>query len=107
LNVTLVERLGKRAYLTEAGEKLIEHARSLLDEDARTRSSICGFFSFAEIFGPISKSFNQSNQRAANSGGPFVFTSHEGDRNDDYDDCSCCGRDCGAGGCSVRGAMRG
>ena len=33
LNVTLVERLGKRAYLTEAGEKLIEHARSLLDED--------------------------------------------------------------------------
>ena len=33
LNVTLVERLGKRAYLTEAGEKLIKHARSLLDEE--------------------------------------------------------------------------
>ena len=42
LNVTLVERLGKRAYLTEAGEKLIEHARSLLDEDLRTRSDMAG-----------------------------------------------------------------
>jgi DNA-binding transcriptional LysR family regulator len=35
--VTLVERFGKRAYLTEAGEKLIEHARNLLDEDSRTQ----------------------------------------------------------------------
>jgi DNA-binding transcriptional LysR family regulator len=35
--VTLVERFGKRAYLTQAGEKLIEHARSLLDEDSRTQ----------------------------------------------------------------------
>jgi DNA-binding transcriptional LysR family regulator len=38
-----VERLGKRAYLTEAGEKLIEHARSLLDEDSRTRSDMRRF----------------------------------------------------------------
>src|SRR5262249_38593157 len=35
--VALVERFGKRAYLTEAGEKLIEHARSLLEEDSRTQ----------------------------------------------------------------------
>src|SRR5499433_3592591 len=35
--VTLVERFGKRAYLTEAGEKLIEHARTLLDADSRTQ----------------------------------------------------------------------
>src|SRR5947208_2459287 len=35
--VLLVERLGKRAYLTQAGEKLIEHARHLLDEDSRTQ----------------------------------------------------------------------
>src|SRR5438874_6908392 len=35
--VALVERLGKRAYLTQAGEKLIEHARHLLDEDSRTQ----------------------------------------------------------------------
>jgi DNA-binding transcriptional LysR family regulator len=34
--VALVERIGKRAYPTHAGEKLIEHARHLLDEDART-----------------------------------------------------------------------
>jgi hypothetical protein len=33
--VALVERFGKRAYLTEAGEKLIEHARNLLEEDSR------------------------------------------------------------------------
>jgi DNA-binding transcriptional LysR family regulator len=38
-----VERLGKRAYLTEAGEKLIKHARSLLDEDSRTRSDMRRF----------------------------------------------------------------
>jgi DNA-binding transcriptional LysR family regulator len=30
-------RLGKRAYLTQAGEKLIEHARNLLEEDSRTQ----------------------------------------------------------------------
>src|SRR5436853_2419565 len=35
--VTLLELLGKRAYLTQAGEKLIEHARHLLDEDSRTQ----------------------------------------------------------------------
>jgi DNA-binding transcriptional LysR family regulator len=34
-NVPLVERLGKRVYLTQAGEKLIEHARNLLEDDAR------------------------------------------------------------------------
>src|ERR1044072_4517173 len=34
--VTLVERFGKHAYLTQAGEKLIEHARYLLEEEART-----------------------------------------------------------------------
>jgi DNA-binding transcriptional LysR family regulator len=34
--VTLLERLGKRPYLTEAGEKLLEHARHLLEEDSRT-----------------------------------------------------------------------
>lgn len=35
-NIALVERLGKRAYPTEAGQKLIERARELLEEDART-----------------------------------------------------------------------
>jgi DNA-binding transcriptional LysR family regulator len=34
--VTLLERIGKRAYLTHAGEILREHARHLLEEDART-----------------------------------------------------------------------
>src|SRR5664279_2393073 len=34
--VVLLERIGKRAYPTHAGESLIEHARHLLDEDART-----------------------------------------------------------------------
>ena len=34
--VVLLERIGKRAYPTDAGESLIEHARHLLDEDART-----------------------------------------------------------------------
>lgn len=41
--VTLVERLGKRAYLTPAGEKLIEHARLLLEEDSRTRAAMRRF----------------------------------------------------------------
>ncbi|MBV9349103.1 MAG: LysR family transcriptional regulator [Pseudolabrys sp.] len=41
--VTLIERLGKRAYPTPAGEKLIEHARQLLEEDARTRSAMRSF----------------------------------------------------------------
>jgi DNA-binding transcriptional LysR family regulator len=35
-NVALVERLGKRVYPTEAGKKLIERARQLLEEDSRT-----------------------------------------------------------------------
>ena len=38
--VVLVERIGKRAHLTHAGEKLIEHARHLLDQDAFTRNSM-------------------------------------------------------------------
>ena len=42
-NVELVERVGKRAHLTQAGEKLIEHARHLLDEDTRTRASMRRF----------------------------------------------------------------
>ena len=41
--VSLVERFGKRAYLTQAGEKLIEHARSLLDEDSRTEVTMRRF----------------------------------------------------------------
>jgi DNA-binding transcriptional LysR family regulator len=35
-NIALVERLGKRAYPTEAGAKLLERARELLEDDART-----------------------------------------------------------------------
>jgi len=35
--VPLVERFGKRAYLTQAGETLIEHARQLLAQDSRTQ----------------------------------------------------------------------
>jgi len=42
-SVTLVERLGKRAHPTQAGEKLIEHARHLLDEDRRVRASMRRF----------------------------------------------------------------
>jgi len=36
-NVALVARIGKRVYLTQAGEKLIEHARQLLDQDSLAR----------------------------------------------------------------------
>src|SRR5215475_13817011 len=39
--VTLVERFGKRAYLTQAGEKLIVHARQHLEDDARARRWRC------------------------------------------------------------------
>src|SRR5262249_31211097 len=35
--VALVERFGKRAYLTQAGEELIVHARQLLEDDARAQ----------------------------------------------------------------------
>ena len=42
-DVALVERIGKTPYLTEAGEKLLEHARHLLDEDARTRLAMRRF----------------------------------------------------------------
>jgi DNA-binding transcriptional LysR family regulator len=41
--VSLLERLGKRAYLTQPGERLIEHARHLLDEDARTGEAMRRF----------------------------------------------------------------
>jgi DNA-binding transcriptional LysR family regulator len=41
--VTLVERLGKRAHLTQAGEELIEHARHLLEEDNRTHVAMRRF----------------------------------------------------------------
>ena len=41
--VPLVDRLGKRASATHAGEKLIEHARQLLDEDVRAHASMRRF----------------------------------------------------------------
>jgi len=41
--VVLLERIGKRAYPTDAGEKLIEHARHLLDEDAHTLENMRRF----------------------------------------------------------------
>jgi molybdate transport repressor ModE-like protein len=43
LKVELVERFGKRAHLTPAGERLIAHARELLDTDARARASMRRF----------------------------------------------------------------
>lgn len=42
-NVPLVERLGKRAHLTQAGEKLMDHARHLLEEDRRVQASMRRF----------------------------------------------------------------
>src|SRR5499427_146801 len=42
-NVDLVERFGKRAYLTQAGEKLIAHARQLLEDDARAQMEMRRF----------------------------------------------------------------
>jgi molybdate transport repressor ModE-like protein len=42
-DVALVERIGKKTYLTEAGEKLLEHARHLLEADERTRSAMRRF----------------------------------------------------------------
>jgi DNA-binding transcriptional LysR family regulator len=41
--VSLLERLGKRVYVTPAGEKLLEHANHLLEEDARTRVTMRRF----------------------------------------------------------------
>jgi DNA-binding transcriptional LysR family regulator len=41
--VKLFERIGKRTFLTEAGEKLIEHARHLLDEDSRANEAMRRF----------------------------------------------------------------
>ena len=40
---SLVERLGKRVYLTQAGEKLLEHARNLLEDDARAHADMRRF----------------------------------------------------------------
>src|SRR6266487_5181183 len=42
-NVDLVERFGKRAYLTQAGEKLLAHARQLLEDDARAQMEMRRF----------------------------------------------------------------
>ena len=42
-DVALVERIGKKTYLTEAGEKLLVHARHLLEEDERARSAMRRF----------------------------------------------------------------
>src|SRR5664279_5523360 len=39
-DVRLVERIGKRAYPTQAGETLIEHARHLIEEDERTSADM-------------------------------------------------------------------
>jgi DNA-binding transcriptional LysR family regulator len=44
-NVALLDRIGKRAFPTEAGEKLIEHARYLLEEDTRARAVMRKFAS--------------------------------------------------------------
>jgi DNA-binding transcriptional LysR family regulator len=41
--IELIERLGKRAYATAAGEKLIEHARFMLEQDTLTRTSMRRF----------------------------------------------------------------
>ena len=41
--VALLERIGKRAHPTQAGEQLIEHAQQLLDEDARTLTDMRRF----------------------------------------------------------------
>jgi DNA-binding transcriptional LysR family regulator len=41
--VSLIDRLGKRAFATHAGEKLLEHARQLLDEDARVHADMRRF----------------------------------------------------------------
>jgi len=40
---SLVERLGKRVYLTQAGERLLEHARNLLEDDARAHADMRRF----------------------------------------------------------------
>src|SRR5262249_18870601 len=40
---SLVERLGKRVYLTQAGEKLLEHARNLLEDEARAHADLRRF----------------------------------------------------------------
>ncbi len=42
-NIPLMQRVGKRVYLTEAGTKLMEHAKQLLDEDARANAAMRRF----------------------------------------------------------------
>src|SRR5436190_21957055 len=41
--IPLLERLGKRTYLTDAGKTLVEHARHLLNEDARASDAMRRF----------------------------------------------------------------
>jgi DNA-binding transcriptional LysR family regulator len=41
--VALFERVGNHIYLTAAGEKLLEHARPLLQQDSRARAAMRGF----------------------------------------------------------------
>src|SRR6516164_1472610 len=53
-HVTLVERFGKRAYLTQAGEKLIVHARQLLEDDARAQKWTCASLTTAGSAGSAS-----------------------------------------------------
>lgn len=43
LKITLLERIGKRAYLSQAGETLIGHARELLEEERRTLENMRRF----------------------------------------------------------------
>ena len=42
-NLALVARIGKRVSLTQAGERLIEHARQLLDKDSLARQDMRRF----------------------------------------------------------------
>src|SRR5438105_13008938 len=42
-NTALLDRLGKRAYPTEAGEKLIEHARYWFEADSRINAAMRKF----------------------------------------------------------------
>ena len=41
--ITLFERAGNRVHLTPAGQKLLEYARPLLEQDARARAAMRGF----------------------------------------------------------------
>src|SRR5438128_333344 len=41
--VALFERVGNHVYLTPAGDKLLEYARPLLEQDSRARAAMRGF----------------------------------------------------------------